>query len=29
MTGREDKQGNDLFFVCSLIEYLARKTKNQ
>ncbi|MDR0892779.1 MAG: hypothetical protein LBN24_09220 [Mediterranea sp.] len=29
MTGREDKKLNDLFFVCSLIEYIARKTKNQ
>jgi hypothetical protein len=28
MTGREDKAQNDLFFVCSLIEYIARKTKN-
>lgn len=28
MTGREDKALNDLFFVCSLIEYIARKTKN-
>jgi hypothetical protein len=28
MTGREDKRLNDLFFVCSLIEYIARKTKN-
>lgn len=29
MTGREDKKENDLFFTCSLIEYIARKTKNQ
>ena len=28
MTGREDKRENDLFFVCSLIEYIGRKTKN-
>ena len=28
MTGREDCQGNDLFFVCSLIEAIGRKTKN-
>lgn len=28
MTGREKKEYNDLFFVCSLIEYLGRKTKN-
>lgn len=28
MTGREDRKENDLFFVCSLIEYLGRKTKN-
>lgn len=28
MTGREDRQGNDLFFVCSLIEAIGRKTKN-
>lgn len=27
-TGREKKEYNDLFFVCSLIEYIARKTKN-
>ena len=25
---RESKEENDLFFVCSLIEYIARKTKN-
>lgn len=29
MTGREPKEYNDLFFVCSLIEYIARKTKNE
>jgi hypothetical protein len=28
MTGRETKHENDLFFVCSVIEYIARKTKN-
>jgi hypothetical protein len=28
MIGRENKKENDLFFVCSLIEYIARKTKN-
>lgn len=28
MTGREKKELNDLFFVCSLIEYIGRKTKN-
>jgi len=28
MTGREDKKHKDLFFVCALIEYIARKTKN-
>lgn len=28
MVGREDKKTNDLFFTCSLIEYIARKTKN-
>ncbi len=28
MIGREDKKSNDLFFTCSLIEYIARKTKN-
>lgn len=29
MEGREDNKMNDLFFVCSLIEYVARKTKNE
>ncbi len=28
MNGREDKKNNDLFYTCSLIEYIARKTKN-
>lgn len=28
MIGREEKKANDLFFTCSLIEYIARKTKN-
>lgn len=28
MNGREDQKANDLFFTCSLIEYIARKTKN-
>ncbi|MCL2028516.1 MAG: hypothetical protein FWG79_08555 [Bacteroidales bacterium] len=28
MTGREDKNANHLFFLCSLIEYISRKTKN-
>jgi hypothetical protein len=28
MTGREPKDSNDVFFVCSLIEHIARKTKN-
>ena len=28
MTGREDKSANNLFFLCSLIEYTGRKTKN-
>lgn len=26
--GRETQKDNDLFFACSLIEYIARKTKN-
>jgi len=26
---REDKKANDLFYVCSLIEYIARKTLNE
>lgn len=29
MNGREDRKENDLFFTCSLIEYIARKTKNK
>ncbi len=29
LTGRENKKDNDLFYTCSLIEYLARKTKNK
>ncbi|MDF2612351.1 MAG: hypothetical protein K0S71_137 [Clostridia bacterium] len=29
MIGREDKKTNDLFFVCSLIDYIARNTKNR
>ena len=28
MKGREDQKHNDLFFLCSLIEYVGRKTKN-
>lgn len=28
MIGREKKEHNDLFFVCSLVEYIGRKTKN-
>ena len=28
MAGREDKSANNLFFLCSLIEYIGRKTKN-
>ncbi len=28
MIGREEKKENDLFFTCSLIEYIARKTTN-
>ena len=28
MAGREDKKENDLFYTCSLIEYIGRKTKN-
>ena len=26
--GREPQKDNDLFFTCSLIDYIARKTKN-
>jgi len=29
MIGREDKKENDLFFTCSLIDYIARKTFNK
>lgn len=29
MTGREDSKANDLFYTCSLIDYMARKTKNK
>lgn len=29
MIGREDPKENDLFFTCSLIDYIARKTKNR
>ncbi len=28
MIGRENKENNDMFFVCSLIEHIARRTKN-
>ena len=28
INGREKTEYNNLFFVCSLIEYIARKTKN-
>ena len=28
MRGREKKEYNDIFFVCSLIEYVGRQTKN-
>ena len=29
MIGREEKMSNDLFYLCSLIEYISRKTKNK
>jgi len=29
MIGRENPKDNDLFFTCSLIEYIARKTRNK
>lgn len=29
MNGREDRKANDLFYTCSLIEYIARKTNNK
>lgn len=28
MSGREKKKDNDLFYTCSLLEYIGRKTKN-
>ncbi len=28
MEGREEKKSNDIFYLCSLIDYIARKTKN-
>jgi hypothetical protein len=28
MTGREDTNANNLFFLCSLIEYIGRQTRN-
>ncbi len=28
MQGRNSEEGNNLFYVCSLIEYIARKTRN-
>jgi len=28
MKGREPQKDNDLFYTCSLIDYIARKTKN-
>ena len=28
-SGRESKESNDLFYTCSLIDYIARKTKNE
>lgn len=28
MSGRENQKDNDLFYLCSLIDYIARKTKN-
>ena len=27
--GRESQKDNDLFYTCSLIDYIARKTKNK
>ena len=27
--GREPKKDNDLFYTCSVIDYIARKTKNK
>lgn len=29
MNGREDRKQNDLFFICALIEYIGRQTKNE
>jgi hypothetical protein len=29
MIGREERKSNDLFYTCSLVEYIARKTKNR
>lgn len=29
MMGREDRKANDLFFTCSLVAYIARRTKNK
>jgi metal-dependent hydrolase (beta-lactamase superfamily II) len=29
LIGREEQKENDLFFTCSLIEYIARKTQNR
>jgi hypothetical protein len=29
MIGREENKSNDLFFTCSLIDYISRKTKNK
>ena len=29
MNGRESKSDNDIFFLCSLIDYIARRTKNR
>lgn len=29
MIGRENQKENDLFFTCSRIDYIARKTKNK
>ena len=29
MEGRESREANDLFYTCSLIDYIARKTKNR
>lgn len=29
MVGRESTRANNLFYTCSLIDYIGRKTKNQ